>query len=72
MNHKRVSVIIPAAGNATRMNGIHKTMYRLAGVPVLTSYAESFSEHRLRGGDYCRSEAGRYRGDPPIDRPLSV
>lgn len=42
MNHKRVSVIIPAAGNATRMNGIHKTMYRLAGVPVLIRTLKAF------------------------------
>lgn len=42
MNHKRVSVIIPAAGNATRMNGIHKTMYRLAGIPVLIRTLKAF------------------------------
>ena len=42
LENKRVSVIIPAAGNATRMRGIHKTMYRLAGVPVLIRALKAF------------------------------
>lgn len=42
LDNKRVSVIIPAAGNATRMRGIHKTMYRLAGVPVLIRALKAF------------------------------
>lgn len=42
MDNRCVSVIIPAAGNATRMRGIHKTMYRLAGVPVLIRALKAF------------------------------
>ena len=76
MDNKRVSVIIPAAGNATRMNGIHKTMYQLAGVPVLIRTLKAFHNIDCVGEiiaavkpedmDAVRRLIGHYPFDVPI------
>ncbi len=42
MNETQVSVILPAAGNATRMAGLRKTYFSLAGVPVLIRALQAF------------------------------
>jgi len=39
---KKVTVIIPAAGNAVRMQGIHKTFFALDGIPVLVRTVRLF------------------------------
>ncbi len=45
MENRSVSVILPAAGNATRMQGIQKTFFQLSGVSVLCRSIRLFENH---------------------------
>lgn len=48
--HKKlISVIIPAAGNAIRMNGVNKTFFALGGVPVLLRCVRLFERQPMVG-----------------------
>ncbi len=76
MNEKKVSVIIPAAGSATRMAGIRKAFIELDGIPVLVRALRAFDGIGCVGelivvvkeADLaeCRALLDRYSWETPI------